>query len=400
MTKELSQGLSSLSPENVFIYVADAVRWDYCPNSLLKKGYSIETISASVNSPTSFSSLVTGKSPPNHGVFSFTKQIPDSVHRLFDLNRQTRFVNSIQGNPSAEDPIYSVLNVDKPTVDNTLSNLSKPFIVMERGPGGHAPYADFEGSAGEYFDSRGDNLKRIRSEYKTSVECDADIFTKRLDTLEERGLLENTLVVYTSDHGELLGEGGMLGHNAPMRPELIRVPTIFIHPELTGDTVKTRNDSKVFSHVDLLPTLYKILNINITDMDGHPITDGFSEAPATTFMDDAAFPERIPIIEGRLAYEGAFDADGGVTFAQSSLLERLARLTGKLVGGTKRSYLCRHLREAVDSYTASKTTYGRMKFTEEDACEAIDAAKTNAVVAETFDISDEARDQLENLGYI
>lgn len=396
----LPKALSSLSLKNAYIYVGDAVRWDHCPTEVRERGRAVETIAASINSPTSFPSLVTGRFPPNHGVFSFTQQIPDSIHRLFDLNHQTRFVNSIQGDPQADDPIYSVLGVDKPADTNPLSGLSEPFALMERGPGGHAPYANFEGDAGDYFAARGTDLGRIRAEYRTSVERDAVLFRKRLEALEERGVLEDTIVIYTSDHGELLGEGGMLGHNAPMRPELVRVPTVFVTPTLGNGDTAWSNGEGVFRHVDLLPTLYELLGIEAAGMDGRSLTSGLADGPAATFMDDTSFPDRFPIFEGRLAYEGAFDADGGVVFARSSLSERLARLTGKIVGGTKKSFLRRHMKSATGSYVAGDRTYGAPGFTEAQASDSIDVARKNTVDAESVDLSDAAYNQLQELGYI
>ena len=51
-----------------------------------------------------------------------------------------------------------------------------------------------------------------------------------LDEIERRGLLENTLVIVTSDHGEQLGEHGTIAHGASLyRPE-VHVPLLVIPP--------------------------------------------------------------------------------------------------------------------------------------------------------------------------
>jgi arylsulfatase A-like enzyme len=44
--------------------------------------------------------------------------------------------------------------------------------------------------------------------------------------LEARGLLENTLIVVTSDHGEMLGEHGLIGHGQALYRELVHVPLL------------------------------------------------------------------------------------------------------------------------------------------------------------------------------
>jgi arylsulfatase A-like enzyme len=53
--------------------------------------------------------------------------------------------------------------------------------------------------------------------------------------LEERGLLEDTLVIVTSDHGELLGEHNAAGHGWWLWQPLVHVPLIVDHPAIPGD---------------------------------------------------------------------------------------------------------------------------------------------------------------------
>lgn len=74
-----------------------------------------------------------------------------------------------------------------------------------------------------------------------------------LDTLEEQGLLENTLVIYTSDHGEMgMTHGGMIQKNFNVYEETLRVPLVYSNPALFPD--ETQTDALV-SHVDFVPTL-------------------------------------------------------------------------------------------------------------------------------------------------
>jgi arylsulfatase A-like enzyme len=51
-----------------------------------------------------------------------------------------------------------------------------------------------------------------------------------LDSLEVLGILENTIVIITSDHGEHFGERGVVQHSRSLYTQLIRVPLIFIYP--------------------------------------------------------------------------------------------------------------------------------------------------------------------------
>jgi arylsulfatase A-like enzyme len=51
-----------------------------------------------------------------------------------------------------------------------------------------------------------------------------------LDALQQRGLLANTFVIVTSDHGEAFGEHGLFLHQNALYRELIRVPLIIARP--------------------------------------------------------------------------------------------------------------------------------------------------------------------------
>ncbi len=60
------------------------------------------------------------------------------------------------------------------------------------------------------------------------------------DELKSRGLLENTVVVITSDHGEHFGDRGLYGHGNSLYRPLVDVPMIVLAPDLParGTTVK------------------------------------------------------------------------------------------------------------------------------------------------------------------
>ncbi len=80
---------------------------------------------------------------------------------------------------------------------------------------------------------------------------------KILDTLEKTGLLENTLVIATADHGEMgTSHGGMRQKNFNFYEESTRVPLVYSNPRLFKKPVT--NDSLV-SHVDFLPTLASLV---------------------------------------------------------------------------------------------------------------------------------------------
>jgi arylsulfatase len=78
-----------------------------------------------------------------------------------------------------------------------------------------------------------------------------------LDTLERLGLADNTIVVYTSDHGDMMGSHRLL-HKTLMYEESMRVPWLMRVPEL-GRT--QRIVPSAASHIDLVPTLIDFMGI-------------------------------------------------------------------------------------------------------------------------------------------
>lgn len=83
------------------------------------------------------------------------------------------------------------------------------------------------------------------------------------DHLQQKSFFENTVVVRTSDHGEMLGaHGGMMQKWYNAYQETLHVPLIISNPQLFPEPQAT---DMVTSHVDLLPTLLGLAGI---DQDG------------------------------------------------------------------------------------------------------------------------------------
>jgi arylsulfatase A-like enzyme len=84
-------------------------------------------------------------------------------------------------------------------------------------------------------------------------------FARVLQALQETGQAEDTIVVYTSDHGEMMGSQGLMGKRVPYE-ESCRVPFIIRYPGVTPNRHKS---GILFSSVDIYPTLCGIAGIPV-----------------------------------------------------------------------------------------------------------------------------------------
>jgi len=80
------------------------------------------------------------------------------------------------------------------------------------------------------FDVPDEALERMRYLYGRSVRALDDWLGRVLEHLERVGILDDTLVIATSDHGENFGEGGLLAHAFSLDNRLTHVPLVVSGP--------------------------------------------------------------------------------------------------------------------------------------------------------------------------
>jgi choline-sulfatase len=114
-------------------------------------------------------------------------------------------------------------------------------------------------------------IQRARRAYYAMIGYCDDVLGRLLTALEVSGLTENTIVVVTSDHGDMLGERG-LWYKMTFYERAVRVPLLF-----AGPGVKPRRRiGEAVSHLDLLPTLASVAGARA----GNAGLDGRDLAPA------------------------------------------------------------------------------------------------------------------------
>lgn len=121
------------------------------------------------------------------------------------------------------------------------------------------------------------DLQKLKCSYAASVAVIDDWVGKLLDVLERRKLDQNTVIIFCADHGEMLGDHGLLEKKC-MYEASVRIPLVISAPWM-----ESRKDSNALVELmDLAPTCMELagLNYNKADMDARsllPIIEGKEE---------------------------------------------------------------------------------------------------------------------------
>ena len=102
--------------------------------------------------------------------------------------------------------------------------------------------------------------REIVAAYYAMIELIDDQVGRVLDALEETGQRQNTIVIFTSDHGEMLGDHGILLKGPHMYEGAVRVPLILSWPERFEQGMRT---DALVELTDLAPTLLECANVPI-----------------------------------------------------------------------------------------------------------------------------------------
>ncbi|MBB2974303.1 sulfatase-like hydrolase/transferase [Mesorhizobium sp. RMAD-H1] len=121
---------------------------------------------------------------------------------------------------------YMKRDVPLPEVDEEeLQQLPPPFVEKRH----HDVEVDHDSVAWDLDPSR-EQLHRLRAYYYANVEMIDREVGEILDALEETGRLDNAIIIFTSDHGDCLGDHGLSQKWAPYE-QVTRVPLIISAPK-------------------------------------------------------------------------------------------------------------------------------------------------------------------------
>lgn len=133
------------------------------------------------------------------------------------------------------------------------NNLTQSFDEAGR-PKAHGEFSKAWGYVLGNVPPKADAWKRFQDFYLNSLKAVDAQMEALLNELDELGLRENTVIVFTADHGEMGGAHGLRGKGPFVYEESIHVPFYIAHPKAKKG-IKTNGLS---SHMDIAPTLLDI----------------------------------------------------------------------------------------------------------------------------------------------
>lgn len=289
---------------NILIYLVDTLRADRLgcygyerptsPNldAFAQEATLFETaIGQSSWTRASVASMFTGVWPPTHGATGWKHQLPEEFDTLVEsLDTAGYQTAAFVGNPQitvqygfGQGFDRFAREIKRPSAEYNqmaaewLDSLSgeDPWFIYIHTMDPHAPYRPDEPYLSA-FAPNDDAMPTWKPRWKWPLEVlpffsdryDGEIaqndasFGELLGILRERGLYEDALIVFTSDHGEEFKEHGRWRHGENLHAETLNVPLIIRFPsQSTGKRV-----SAAVQHIDLMPTILAYVELETPDV--------------------------------------------------------------------------------------------------------------------------------------
>ncbi len=153
---------------------------------------------------------------------------------------------------------------------------NRPFFLMAFTIETHHPYVEGPDPQVMGVPRSGDHRVRFQERYLNAIRNADQKIVDMLEELKKRGLDQDTLVVITSDHGEMFGQHNMWLHGFGVYNTAVHTPLIMIHPSLAGFP---RRIAQPCQQIDLPFTLTELVGIEPhADWQGRNLLDGRDDA--------------------------------------------------------------------------------------------------------------------------
>ncbi|WP_299053719.1 sulfatase-like hydrolase/transferase [uncultured Polaribacter sp.] len=206
----------------------------------------------------------------NLGYLGFTSKLEEDEHRDGWVTKQA--INYIKKR-NDERPLFLYLSYMKPHAGHnvpkgyedlydadTIKYAEQPNWKKDNSP--HSEGVNRRDMYRTYWSKASkEDWQLMTMRYYANVTWIDDMMGRTLAALKEKGLLENTLIVYTSDHGEMLGERFYKFNKYNLYDASVRVPMLLAGTALPKNLQRNSIDNLSAENTDLLPTLLDFANI-------------------------------------------------------------------------------------------------------------------------------------------
>ncbi len=133
--------------------------------------------------------------------------------------------------------------------------------AAERGAAAHPVQREFQNEEVAQSFQNDDCIRTVRPAYQGLITQLDDHLGRVWETLERLGRWQDTLVVFTSDHGDYLGDH-WLGEKELFHDCIQRVPLILYDPSPTADATRGSTEARLVESIDLLPSFLDALGLD------------------------------------------------------------------------------------------------------------------------------------------
>lgn len=269
---------------------------------------------------------------------------------------------------------FDTYSENRPDLDTTLETVRQmlpelraagPFFLFLHTFDIHCPYEppaaherlfrtydedpiEFRGTCGSDFNAlelTAGQISAISNRYDAGIHSVDALLGTFLSELESEGILDNTFVILTSDHGEQLYEHGRIGHERSVNREVLHVPWIVCGPE-----VVPRRITAPVGLVDMTPTILDLVGLGPLEgnegesrapwLRGEAVPSAAEEAPRFSQLTWRLNLQSVMTKKNQLIIDPRSDETTLFEFPSPSAETRLQ----------SGSYLERELREALDEH--------------------------------------------------
>ena len=158
-----------------------------------------------------------------------------------------------------------------------------------------------------------DILPRLRSNYLGMLRLIDDQMRRLVSGLKRMGVYENTIIVYLSDHGDYVGEYGLMRKGAGVPDVLMRIPMIWTGPGIVDNYGRSAAHVSI---VDVFPTICEAIGVEIPE--------GVQGRSLWPILTGEKFPEsEFDSIIAEQGFGGAdYPLDSDLTFEEEGCLSR------------------------------------------------------------------------------